>query len=134
MQFLDQSSLFNRLPLPFSAQNQQLIERLTFRLIHYPYQTGILAQIFECGMTLITIDQNQAVVLAGYRKHRFQLAMARDRVRQPAYPCLVLDPDVGVAQFKQVKINGLLFHGPFLLANLSKSLRVLSLQSMAEFN
>jgi len=94
--------------------DQQLTERLAFRFIHYLNQTGILAQIFECGMPLISVDQDQAVVLAFYRQHRFKLAMARDRVRQPAYPCLILYPDVGVAQFQQVKINGFFFHGPFI--------------------
>lgn len=89
-----------------------------------------MAQILERRMTLIPVDQNQAVVLAFYRQHRFKLAMARNRVRQPAYPCLVFYPDVGVAQFQQVKINGLLFHDPYLLENLPKSLRVLSLQSI----
>jgi len=58
--------------------------------------------------------------------------VTRDRVRQPAYPSLILYPDVGIAQFKQVKINGLLFHGPCLLKKQPKSLRVLSLQSMLE--
>ena len=48
--------------------------------------------------------------------------------------CLVLYPDMGVAQFKQMKINGLLFHAPCLLKIRPKSLRALYLQSILELN
>ena len=97
MQFLDQTRLLNRFPLPLATVDQKLIEGLVFRLIRCRNHTGILAQVSEGGLTLISVNQNQAAVTVHDRHHRFKLTMSGDGVRQPPYPALVSYPDMCVA-------------------------------------
>jgi hypothetical protein len=114
VQFLNQTSLFNRFPLPFTTMDQQMIKGLAFRLFHHRNQTCVLSQVSQRRLALITVNQNQTVIPAGYHQHRFKLAMAGERFRQPADPGLVFYPDVSIAQFKLVNIHDLLFHDPFI--------------------
>ena len=90
-----------------------MIKGLDLRLFHHRNQTCILSQVSQRRLALITVNQNQTVIPAGYHQHRFKLAMAGERFRQPADPGLVFYPDVSIAQFKLVNIHDLLFHDPF---------------------